>query len=109
NGLENYTFNTSTATLSIFKNDPLIFKPGTKYVYSNYGFSIIGAIVESVSVGSFSAIMKQHLQARLGMSHSIIEVPGKLVKNKSRYYMKEKMQPLLGTSAGIPSTDVNSP
>ncbi len=44
-----YNFQNATQTLIMFANEPLIAKPETKFYYSNFGWQLIGAIVESVT------------------------------------------------------------
>jgi CubicO group peptidase (beta-lactamase class C family) len=39
--------------LDIFKNDPLIAPPGTKFSYSSYGFNLISAVVRGAAGESF--------------------------------------------------------
>jgi serine beta-lactamase-like protein LACTB len=43
-----FIFKNVTQTVEQFKDEPLISEPGTKFNYSNYGFQILGAIIESV-------------------------------------------------------------
>jgi len=38
-----------SAALGIFRNDPLLFQPGTKYSYSSYGWNLISAVMEGTS------------------------------------------------------------
>src|SRR5215216_1904021 len=33
-------------SLNIFKDDPLLFPPGTRFSYSSYGYDLIGAVIE---------------------------------------------------------------
>ncbi len=35
--------------LAIFEDDPLVSEPGTKHVYSTYGYNLLGAVVEGAS------------------------------------------------------------
>ncbi len=43
-----YNLKNVTQNVELFKDELLIFEPGTKSNYSNYGFQIIRAIIESV-------------------------------------------------------------
>lgn len=36
-------------SLSVFKNDPLEFEPGTDYLYSSYGYNTLGCVIEGAS------------------------------------------------------------
>ncbi len=46
----------------------LRFEPGTAYDYSNVGFSLLAAIVEQLSGGSYDAFVQEHLFAPAGMT-----------------------------------------
>ncbi len=47
--------------LSIFKNDPLAHEPGTKYLYTTYGFNLLGAAVEEASGQRFADYIREHI------------------------------------------------
>lgn len=55
---------------------PLAFPPGTKFQYSNAGYSIVAAIVEEVSGMPIDAYLKQRFFAPLGMHDTGYEFPG---------------------------------
>ncbi|XP_040595851.1 serine beta-lactamase-like protein LACTB, mitochondrial isoform X2 [Mesocricetus auratus] len=42
-------FENSIESLRLFKNDPLFFKPGSQFLYSTFGYSLLAAIVERAS------------------------------------------------------------
>ncbi|MCB1124073.1 MAG: beta-lactamase family protein [Verrucomicrobiae bacterium] len=44
--LSNVPYDSVTASLAIFKDDPLLHAPGSKYHYSSYGFNLLSAVVE---------------------------------------------------------------
>ncbi len=39
--------------LDLFKDDPLVHEPGTRYLYSTYGYSLLGAVVEAAAARPF--------------------------------------------------------
>jgi CubicO group peptidase (beta-lactamase class C family) len=45
----------------VFQNDPLICEPGTKHVYSTYGYNLLGAAVEEVSGAPFLGYLQEHI------------------------------------------------
>lgn len=92
NGTENRPTNhypTLTAALDVFKNDRVPFEPGTRYRYTTYGYTVLGAVIESVSGQSYGDYMKQHLWDPAGMMHTSLEIHGEVVPNKSRLYVKD--------------------
>ncbi|WP_245657848.1 serine hydrolase domain-containing protein [Herbidospora mongoliensis] len=47
---------------------PLDFAPGSRYAYSNYGYMLLGLIVEKVSGQSYESYVKQKLLAPVGIT-----------------------------------------
>lgn len=56
--------------VSVFKDHPMEFKPGEKFYYNNYGYILLGVIIEKVSGMSFADYIQQNIFEPLGMSHS---------------------------------------
>lgn len=77
------------SSLDLFKDDPLVSKPGTKYLYSTHGWTLVSAIVESASKEQFPVHMKK-LFRQLGMYHTYLDVNEALIYNRSRFYAKDK-------------------
>jgi len=46
---------------------PLDFDPGTSYVYSNFGYSVLGRVIEKASGQSYEAYVREHVLAPLGL------------------------------------------
>lgn len=47
--------------LALFVNTPLLFKPGTRYLYSNSGYTLLGKIIEQLSGQTYFDYAKQHI------------------------------------------------
>lgn len=62
--------NVVTKILEMAANKPLIFDPGTKYDYNNHGYSILGAIIESISGLTYGAYIEENICKPLGMYHT---------------------------------------
>ncbi|HET9974474.1 MAG TPA: serine hydrolase domain-containing protein, partial [Streptosporangiaceae bacterium] len=52
------------------KGLPVEVEPGTKWVYSNHGFAVLGQIVEDVSGQSLDRYLRDHIFEQLGMEHT---------------------------------------
>lgn len=68
--LLNRPFANVKAGLTIFQNDPLEAPPGTKYIYSTYGWTLISAAMETAAQREFLGFMEENVFRPLGMTHT---------------------------------------
>jgi len=61
---------TEKAIVNAVKNEPLINDPGTKYVYSDLGFILLGKIVEQVTGKSLDKYTRKEFYYPLGMHNT---------------------------------------
>lgn len=85
------------------------FEPGSKWEYSNYGFLLLGVIVEKVSGQSYYDYVQEHIYKPAGMTSTGSEPEEKPVPDRSVGYTKmggddwkpnTETLPYRGTSAG---------
>jgi len=55
-------------TLDAFKNDPLIYQPGTHFLYSSLGYRVLGCVLEGASHTPYRALMRNLVFTPAGMS-----------------------------------------
>ena len=65
-------FDSVTASLATFANDPLVAPPGTQFAYSSYGYDVIGAALERATNESFGALMRQAVLAPAGLNETTL-------------------------------------
>jgi D-alanyl-D-alanine carboxypeptidase len=53
-----------------FRNEPLLFAPGTRFEYDNSGYVLLGAIIEKTSGATYERFLKEKIFDPLGMSHT---------------------------------------
>jgi CubicO group peptidase (beta-lactamase class C family) len=82
---------TTTEILALFKNKPLEFEPGERYSYSNSGYSVLGAIIESASGMTYEEFIETEIFEKLGMNNSFYDHPEEIVKNKILGYDKDSL------------------
>lgn len=63
-------FTTPQHFIDFFAADPLKFEPGKGRAYSNYGYVVLGAIVEAVSGQNYFDYIQKHVFDPVGMSGS---------------------------------------
>jgi CubicO group peptidase (beta-lactamase class C family) len=76
------------------------FEPGTQWAYSNYGFILLGAVIEKVTGRSYYDYAQQHIYAPAGMAKTGSLPEDQPVSGRSIGYT---MPP--GTTAWVPNTD----
>jgi D-alanyl-D-alanine carboxypeptidase len=94
--------------LKLYGSRGLEFEPGTKWSYSNYGFILLGAVIEKVSGVSYYDYVRKHIFEPAGM-HATDSLPetdkvnlrsvGYMRKGKSLMPNSDTL-PWRGTSAG---------
>lgn len=72
--------------LSIFKNDTLLFKPGTAYNYSTFGFTLLSAVVEAAAQKDFLSYMRDSIFLPLGMKHTFPDYNDSIIPGRVRFY-----------------------
>ncbi|GFU57407.1 serine beta-lactamase-like protein LACTB, mitochondrial [Nephila pilipes] len=82
-------YNDIVTALDLFKDDPLVEHPGTKFLYSTHGWTLVSAIVEAASKEQFTVHMTK-LFKTLGLINTYLDENDVLIYNRSRNYMKNK-------------------
>ncbi len=73
--------------LDVFKDDSLLFEPGTRFQYSSYGWNLISAVVERAAGMPFLRFMRTRVFEPLGMHETVAEHVDSLIWHRSRFYM----------------------
>lgn len=77
------------ASLDLFKDDPLVHKPGTKFLYTTHGWTLLSAVVEALVEKPFTTYMCQ-LFKDFGMANTFLDTNDAIIYHRSRYYCKDK-------------------
>lgn len=72
--------------LSIFMNDSLIFKPGTSYSYSSYGYNLLSAVIEAAAEKDFLSYMRDSIFLPLGMTNTFPDYSDSIIPGRVRFY-----------------------
>jgi CubicO group peptidase (beta-lactamase class C family) len=78
----------------------LLFEPGDRWQYSNYGFMLLGALIEKVSGQSYYDYVREHVYAPAGMTATDSLAEDEVVPDRSIGYTKRE-----GAGAWHPNTD----
>jgi CubicO group peptidase (beta-lactamase class C family) len=94
--------------VGLFGKRPLAFAPGSQFAYSNYGFILLGRIVETVSGLSYDDYIQRNIFAPAGMTSTGNLPESTVLPRRAISYMgpadklkpADETLPLSGTSAG---------
>nr|XP_061825322.1 serine beta-lactamase-like protein LACTB, mitochondrial isoform X1 [Nerophis lumbriciformis] len=78
-------FENVTQSLKLFKDDPLIFKPGTTFLYSTHAYTLLSAVMEQAADQCFLDVM-MNLFHELGMLDTVPDQNEPIIYHRSRYY-----------------------
>lgn len=99
---------TLTDYVKLYGSRGLEFEPGSKWNYSNYGFLLLGSLIEAVSGMSYYDYVRKNVFEPAGMTSSASEPENVEVARRSKGYMRKdgawvlntETLPYRGTSAG---------
>ncbi len=75
------------AGLAVFADDPLVHEPGAAYLYSSFGFNLLGAVMEKAAGESFDALVQRTVFNPAGMSSSCVDSVFAIIPNRTRGYL----------------------
>ena len=76
--------------LEIFADDSLLFRPGTEYSYSTYGWNLVSAVVEAAAGEPFLDFMRREVFAPLGLRHTVPGYMADIIPDRVRFYEHDK-------------------
>ncbi|HEX2189353.1 MAG TPA: serine hydrolase domain-containing protein [Longimicrobiaceae bacterium] len=79
-------FPTLAAGLEVFAADSLQFTPGTKYLYSSYGYNLLGVAIEGASGEPFLSFVRREVLHPLGMQSTVADHRDSVVAGRSGFY-----------------------
>jgi CubicO group peptidase (beta-lactamase class C family) len=83
---------TTREAIAIFQDFDLVAEPGTRYVYSSYGYNLLGAAIEGASQRPYGEFIQKNIFDPLNMNDSQLDNPIDLVPNRVRGYQIVKGQ-----------------
>jgi CubicO group peptidase (beta-lactamase class C family) len=82
-GIFNFThYDNCEKALEKFENRELVFKPETEFLYSSFGYTLLGAILEKVSGKSYQTYMQENIWKLANMTNTNLE------QTKTNVYIK---------------------
>ena len=86
--MKEFIFTNVTDTLRLFKDEPLLYAPGSQWNYSNYGYQVVGAVIESVLNQTYESAINRMFKD-LNMNSTVCERRESIIPNRARYYFRD--------------------
>jgi serine beta-lactamase-like protein LACTB len=93
-----------TESLQVFADAPLAFEPGTKTLYSSYGYTLLGCAIESVSGMSYAEYLRQNVFRLASMERTQVDEHFELVSGRASGYFEDAV----GRIRNSPLTDTSN-
>ncbi|MGH7482768.1 MAG: serine hydrolase domain-containing protein [Longimicrobiales bacterium] len=75
--------------LEIFAADSLLFRPGTDYSYSTYGWNLVSAVVQDAAGEPFLEFMRREVLAPVGMRQTVPDYAFRIVSDRASFYHRD--------------------
>ena len=77
-------------SLQIFAADPLVSKPGTKFNYSTYGYTLLGCVLEGATSQKYVDFVRENVFKPARMEHTQADDFFAVIPHRTRWYHKDK-------------------
>ena len=81
---------TSAQTIASIQKLKLEAAPGARFIYSNSGYAILGAVIERVTGISYCQFIREHLVRPLGMNDTDCNIDADVVPRRASGYLWER-------------------
>jgi serine beta-lactamase-like protein LACTB len=82
--------------LQFFADRPLLFEPGTRFRYSDYGWILVSAVVEAAAGEGFSRFMRNHVFDPVGMTDTKPDSADEISDRATSYFPRYAADPSYG-------------
>jgi N-acyl-D-amino-acid deacylase len=96
----------AAAVIRAMRGRPLDFDPGARYAYSNFGYCVLGRVIEAVTGEGYEAYVKRAVLAPMGITRMRIGASRSRVPGEVRYRQRDA-KPV--RSVFDPATEVDFP
>lgn len=73
-------------TLKRIQDEPLLHPPGSRYLYSSYGFNLLGAVLEGAASQNFLNVIQRQVCGPLRLEFTTADENEKIVPGRTRFY-----------------------
>lgn len=79
---------TLVSSIEPFAKDPLVTRPGEHFIFSNYGYTLLGLVIERVTSLPFDLHMRREILVPMGMTSTGLEEPATILPSRARGYLR---------------------
>lgn len=79
-------FFTLDKALETFAEDPLLHEPGTRYLYSSFGYNLLGSVAEGAGDADFMTLLQEKVLGPMGMENTVQDDTFAIVPHRSAGY-----------------------
>ena len=72
--------------LNRFKDDPLLFEPGSDYLYTSLGYRLLGCVIRGAADRPYADVMREHIFDPAGMSSTRNDDAHAIIPRRARGY-----------------------
>jgi|SRR5579859_1194987 len=83
-------FSSMKESLQLFANDPLVAKPGAKFNYSTYGYTVVGCVLEGAASEKYIDYLRKNVFELAGMEQTRDDDFFTVIPHRTRWYHKDK-------------------
>jgi serine beta-lactamase-like protein LACTB len=84
--------------LALFADDALVFEPGTKVLYSTYGYSLLGCAAAHAAGQAFVPLLQESVFGPARMTSTRIDDVRELIPNRAQGYVRDAFGRLLNSA-----------
>lgn len=89
--------------LTLFAEDSLLFRPGTEFRYSSYGYNLLSAVVQGAADRPFLDYVEQRVLVPAGMGSTSAAFPDSLISHRAETYVEGEAGERLRAPSADPS------
>ncbi len=84
--IDRTVFRNTEAALAIFRDDSLVAPPGSRYHYSTFGYTLLGAAIEGAAGEEYPVALARLVLTPLGLTSTVPDRWDAIVPNRTRFY-----------------------
>lgn len=94
--------------LQVFKDDPLLHEPGTRFRYTTFGYNLVGTVAEAAGGRNFEALLAEKIFHPAGMHQTVVDRQSAIIPGRSRGYIIHRLSRPAQLFGAQPATGIRN-